>query len=145
MAIYMLSLDALLELADANHEVFTFVPHGTNETMLFNATKIRKHCEENPDDVTRSMVVVHQQMIDQIVNRGGCEEAKVMRLFTRPDIWTQPVIYLDMEDGTHVLCDGNHRFIIQVVMFGAPMIDSYLVPKKVWEKYVLPLRIGGVT
>lgn len=144
MQVYMLSLDALLEMAGVTDEIFTFVPHGETETLLFNATKIRAHCVAHPDEVTRSRVIVTEDMAKKILTNGGIETKKVMRLMGCPDKVFEPVIFLEWHDGTHVMCDGNHRFSIQVALLGMPTIDSYIVPRAVWTQYQLPSELEAL-
>lgn len=138
----VINLDALLHIA--SDEIFTFVPHGEEKTYLFNATQIRRHCVNNPLDVMHGTVPVTEQMREQITNHGGVEITKVLRLLARPDIYNQPVIFLEWPDGTHVMCDGNHRFVVKTEFCGATELKAYIVPMSVWEKYVLPSELEAL-
>ena len=64
---------------------------------------------------------------------NGVEPHRLARLAAE-DVITHPVTYLDMSDGTHLLADGNHRYV-KAYLLRMSRLPARLVPEKLWRRY----------
>jgi hypothetical protein len=118
-------------------EVFEFTAPG-EPTIYVNATRLRKHCENTPGAAVCGPAVFHQQLYDHVLANNGIEKTKLARLSQRPDIYCQPVLLLECDDGSHIMADGNHRFVILWRM-GIRRIPAYVIPETTWRQFVIEL------
>jgi hypothetical protein len=130
--------DFLTKLLDIR-EVFHFTPKDeagniTGPEMRFEMTTMRKFLSGSCAPIVPA--TFQQQNYDHIMSGDTIEEPKVRRLANRPDIYCTPVILLEWEDGTHVLADGNHRFVILWRM-GIRRMPAYIVTKDIWQKFLV--------
>lgn len=131
------------KLGFEKREVFHFTPHDeagnvSGPQMFFDVTGMREYVEAEHDAALLTPVEIRQQLYDHIMSNQGVEEKKIERLAHRPDIYCQPVLLIEWDDGSHVLVDGNHRFVILWRM-GIRKIPAFVIPKATWERFVLNL------
>jgi hypothetical protein len=51
----------------------------------------------------------------------------------------EPIMLLDMEDGTHTLVDGSHRYVVAARM-GLKVLPGWIIAKQDW----MPYRVSGM-
>lgn len=118
---------------DFTEHVFTWVNPETSEEMTLATERMAKWCAENKDLMTFSTPVEPVYALKFMKDRG-IENHRLARLMEQVII--TPLIYLQMGDGTHLLCDGHHRYVA-AAMTGRTYLAAYILEKEQWERFVV--------
>jgi hypothetical protein len=117
-------------------EIFTHVADGTGEQTSYNVTALYKHVIANLKDVQKVTVPVDEEHARYCMERRGVEADRLNVLVANPEYCKKPVLFVALADGSHLLVDGTHRY---VVFFAAKMevIPAYIVPAVVAAPFVV--------
>jgi len=91
-----------------------------------------------------SYVGVTDEYAGQILKRNGVNMDHVERL-TASDL-KRPILFLDWGDGTQVLADGNHRYML-AHRLKRKDIRCWIVERKDWQQFVvegIPPQLYGI-
>ena len=104
----------------------------------WNATKLYEWITSLGEaaDKWKFAVPVEEQHATFCVQERGVEEHRLARLFEHPDRLKKPIVFVEMEDGTHLLVDGTHRYVAYFAL-KAPTIPSYIVPFQFAKPFIV--------
>ena len=107
-------------------ELFTHV-ESDGAQSTYNVTRLYEHAVAHATEIAKVMVPVDAEHAQYCVEQRGVEPDRIAVLVEHPEYLKKPVLFIAMPDGSHLLADGTHRY---VVFFAAncPMIPAYIVP-----------------
>lgn len=118
---------------ELTEHVFTWHNPVNGEEMSFATERLAKWCKENEElEVFLTPVeVIHAGVF---LKDRGIEPHRLSRVMKHGlDI---PLIYLTMDDDTHLLCDGHHRYVV-AAMTSRHVLKAYILTKDQWEPFVI--------
>jgi hypothetical protein len=114
------------------HEVvFTWLDPVTEEEVTFAVERLAKwaalHCEtvETPVELVYALAIIRDR---------GLEQHRMDKLTL--DSLLDPVLYLAMPGGTHLLADGNHRYVY-AAFNGVKWLRARMVDEEHWRKFIV--------
>lgn len=121
----------ILEIEATIDEAFTFHRDDTGETFVFLTGKINR-------EISTLGLTPHPTQIDagraaHVQKFNGVDQHRIARL--DPAHRDLPILVADMEDGTQVIIDGNHRYVRRW-LDGFDCIEAYWLPKTIWSRYL---------
>lgn len=109
-------------------EMFTHISNdGT--THHFAITRLACHLRQTAKPVTIDIV---PSFAKRCIRHRGIESHR-LRTWSDPAL---PIIYLEWPDGSHLLCDGHHRYV-SAWKARCKHIQSYMVPREVWVHFLI--------
>lgn len=117
-------------------ELFTHVDDTSGQQTSYNVTQLFQYVEAHEDEVEKVTVPVDEEHATYCMQQRGVELDRIKVLLGNPEYVKKPVLFIALPDGSHLLADGTHRY---VVLFAAkvPMIPAYIVPWKIAAPYVV--------
>lgn len=120
------------ELVSPTAVLFTHLDHETGEITNICVSSMLK------DPAVQAHAATHVQIDDEfasfcLTNRG-IENHRLARLMhvARPD----PILIVEWGDGTHVIVDGNHRYVAASIR-GHKLIRAKVLPPQLWHRHVV--------
>jgi len=68
-----------------------------------------------------------------LLSNAGIEQDHLARITSRLH---EPILLADFEDGTSLIIDGNHRYVLRFAM-GLRYIKAYRLTPTMWEPYLI--------
>lgn len=126
-----------------NHEIFSFTPHDANGKQIgdeihIDATAARYAVVRNPMIAEFTVFDVDKRLYEHVRDNNGVTREKMERLALRPDIFSQPMLIAEYEDGSHIFFDGNTRFLLLYEM-GIRKMQSWLFKPDQWRKFEIQI------
>lgn len=118
-------------------EVFTHVADGTGAQTNYNVTALYKHITEAPrEGVVLTTVGVDAEHAEYCIRRRGVEADRIAVLVQNPEYCKKPIVFVKFPDGTHLLADGTHRYVV-FFMAQVPSVPAYIVPFEVAQPFII--------
>lgn len=102
-----------------------------------NVTKLRALAEANNLGVFRFDI---NDSVREGVRRIATNQAHIDRM--APERLLVPLIFIERDEGTHILVDGAHR-IKKAIELGLPCLWTYMIPE--WAAERFKIRVYGLT
>lgn len=95
-------------IAGIAHEAFEHTDEGSFDITLMREAALRGDYGDPWESE------LSQEHVDFIRNNRDWERARVKALYRdRSKPWNEPVLAIEMGDGTHLHCDGTHRILVR--------------------------------
>lgn len=114
---------------------FTHVTNDTHELTVFNTTALEKYLR-----ATKTMpewVDLSREHAQLMLDNHGVEQEHVDRL--TPECLRRPVIFIEWFDKTHILVDGNHRFVYAHFKARKKEILTWIVKPNIWKHFTIEI------
>lgn len=127
-------------------EVFTHVNDDDGAQTSYNVTALYRHLTDRWDEVAlagveKVVVPVDEDHGQYCMERRGVEQDRIAVLVQHPEYLTKPILFVAMPDGSHLLVDGTHRYVIWWMTSrdtGKPLsIPSYIIPLAVAAPFII--------
>jgi hypothetical protein len=114
-------------------QMFTHFDPATGAQTCFAVTLIREHTSRLGDQYIFS-APIEPRMAKMILMNRGIERPRLKRAIRTT--YYDPLLYLEMPDGSHLLADGSHTY---VAMFykGITWAKSFVVPPSIWNQFTI--------
>lgn len=109
---------------------FTHVHEGVATTIAVE----RLHKDPDFLKLKPFLTPVEEHFAKWAMENRGVEQKRLDRL--TPAIFAQPLTYCEWENGSHLLVDGNHRYV-KAAMLGVKELPARVVLPPLWRKYVV--------
>jgi hypothetical protein len=113
-------------------QTFTHVDKTTRAVLMINASQLNRHLLLTDSPAVRVPVTAEDALY--IEKNHGVEPARLAKI-TDPDL-RRPITFIEWGDGTHLLVDGNHRYV-QAYSIGKRTMLAWLVAQEVWRQFVI--------
>ncbi|QIG76946.1 hypothetical protein EVC30_118 [Rhizobium phage RHph_Y1_11] len=124
-----------VEGASMTDEIFTYIRKDNGEHLDFNVTKIIN--SPRFKFIPTINVAIERDFAQTMPEQAGIEKHRVLtfcELLKRGmEDQIQPVLFLRMDDGSHILADGNNRYFAYACM-GRTAVPAKIIPKGIWKK-----------
>jgi hypothetical protein len=121
---------------DLFDELFTHLGEHDGKQTTYNVTALFKHAEAHKDDVQIVSVPVDEEHARYCITNRGAEDVRIKVLMDNPEYLKKPVLFIAMPDGSFLLADGTHRYIVFYIA-KASYIPAYIVPWSMAEPFVV--------
>lgn len=110
--------------------------HMTADNMLtvFNTSALERHLQRTL--TIPEWIAIVKEQVALIERDNGVEQEHLARL--KDNCLAQPIIFCECLDGTHILVDGNHRFVY-AARKGKTEVLAWLVKRDVWERFIIDI------
>jgi hypothetical protein len=115
-------------------EVFTHISDEDGRQTTYAVTALIKRCQQG--DIPKAKVPVEAAHAQYCVERRGVEKERLQALFAHPAWLTQPMLFIEMPDGSHLLVDGTHRYTLAFAV-GVPELIAYMIPWSVAKEFIV--------
>jgi hypothetical protein len=115
-------------------EVFTHIDELTGVQATYNATQLRAFLEQSNHEIV--LVPVDEAHATYCMENRGIEPARLLSLMQSKDAFTKPLILASMPDGSSLLVDGTHRFVLAHTV-GLEWMRAYLVANDVAAPFLI--------
>lgn len=115
-------------------EVFTHIDEGDGHQTSYAVTALYARCLQG--DIQQVRVPVDKAHADFCVAERGIEQDRLIELVAHVDYLKKPVMFVAMDDGTHLLIDGAHRYVCYFAL-QQPAIPAYLIPWSIAKDFIV--------
>jgi hypothetical protein len=114
-------------------QMFTHIDPETKTQTCFAVTLIREHISRFGEDYIFS-TPIEPRIAKMILLNRGLERSRLKRAIRTSHY--DPLLYLAMPDGSHLLADGSHTY---VAMFykGTTWTKAFVVPQNIWKDFTI--------
>lgn len=112
-------------------EVFTFIDNRDDSSFMLNSSALVEHLRSN--NVDPFIIPVDYEHAEHVMNKNGVNFLHVARVSNLRLL--DPILLLCHEDGTHILADGNHRYV-RAWQLRRLEISAYMPLPEVWRPFV---------
>lgn len=120
-----------------NKEIFTHVDSDTNDIHIFAVDVMNEFAATYGgmiQQVVCKNLVITEDHVDVICKMRGIEPDRVDRL--TPAYRDMPIIAVEMDDGTTLFVDGNHRFVRRH-RDGFTNIKAFIFKDPFWKNFLI--------
>lgn len=121
---------------DPFEECFTHLSEDSAVTTTYATSRLRAWIESHPDQVERGCVPVDAEHAEYCLRERGVEQSRLNALMAHPEHLTKPIIFVHQPDGSHLLVDGTHRYVIWHHCHQT-QIPAYVVEWTVAEAFII--------
>src|SRR6185295_3691071 len=121
---------------DLLDECFTHVDDATGVQTTYNVTKLYEHIVAHEDLVERVLLPVEEGHARFCITNRGVEQDRLKVLVANPTYLSKPIMLVNMPDGTQLLVDGTHRYVVAFAC-GAKQIPAYMIPADVVQPFII--------
>jgi hypothetical protein len=123
---------------DLFDEVFTHVSEVDGAQTSYNVTALYAHiiAHELDPAILKVTVPVDAEHAQYCVEHRGVEQDRLKVLLDHPEYLKKPAIFIAMADGSHLLVDGTHRYVMYYYA-KLPNIPAYIVPEAMASPFVI--------
>lgn len=110
--------------------LFAHLDEDTHRPLVLAVERLVKHLQATRTDHT--LVPISNDFAKLCFEKRGVEAHRLERL--KDETITEPVVFIHMRDGSHLLVDGTHRYVataIKRMLF----IQAYLVERPEWMRF----------
>ena len=115
-------------------ELFTHQDDETGVQTSWNATRVYEWAVSRNWPVTR--VAVDEEHARYCFEKRGFEEERIPDILADPARLKKPIVFVANPDGTHLLIDGTHRYVLYF-KFQQESIPAYIVPLDQIEQFIV--------
>lgn len=129
-----------MKFADCDPKSQLFIYEDEDDRKIWHIAtgELEKYVDQHVDEVENVRVPVTKAQVQYYLHNRGIEDHRLLRLMMSLEHAVKPILYIKWEDAKdrHTLVDGHHRYVIHGAA-NSPWILAYLVPRKVWERFVI--------
>lgn len=114
--------------------LFTHVDEHTGKNTVFHVTGLLDDPKYKKLPATN--VNVDHKFAALLPDLRGLEPHRLNRLWGVPTAAFEPLPFVEMPDGTHLMVDGSHRYYV-AHRRGEDWVPAKLVKPKLWRKYIV--------
>jgi len=118
-----------------NEITFTHEDDSTKELTTFAVERIAEYIKSN-SGLQKYRIPVDLVHAEFIARNRGIEKHRLVRLLALDASEVNPIIVLAMPDGTHLIVDGNHRYL-RAALREEPYVIANILERKDWEQFVV--------
>jgi hypothetical protein len=107
---------------------------GFGKRYVFNIDRILEHIKANNYPVYE--VEIEPGYAENYLLNRRASQVKVDKIELPI---REPVVYVAWTDGSHLLIDGNHRYI-KAAQAGQTTIKAYILKRRVWKRFLIDER-----
>ena len=100
----------------------------------FAVTQMQKAAKQQ--GMTIFEVAMEKDFGSWLIENHGINVLRVEQIMLSKELYDQPVLYLEMDDGSHLLADGNHRYVARDFQH-EETIKAYMLKKWFWTNYLI--------
>ncbi len=124
---------------DLHEAVYTWIdPDGVDTVLHFASDRMAAWAKDNLETVMTPCNEADARMLI----RDRCLEKHRLDRFDLK-VLDLPVLYCEMDGGTHLLVDGNHRYVYAAAL-GVPWIKAHIFKRSDWEPFLVD-GLGAAT
>ncbi len=124
-------LTAEVQLTD---ELFTHMDDADGAQTTWNSTRVYEWATANNWPVIR--VAVDEDHARYCFEKRGFEDARIPDLLSNPDYMLKPILFIALPDGSHLLIDGTHRYVLYY-KFNQASIPAMIIPLDQVQEYIV--------
>jgi hypothetical protein len=118
-------------------ELFTHVQDDAAGTQTtYNVTQLYEHLVAHPTDAVLVSVPLDDEHGQYCLTQRGVEQDRLAVLAQHPEYLKKPLVFVAMGDGSHLLVDGTHRYVIRWLLKGQ-FVPAYIVPMAVAAPFIV--------
>ncbi len=114
-------------------QVFTHKDLETGEIIHFHVSQILRDLKSGKLRPPLVILAVDRATAELFTQSQGVEADHLPRIANKVH---DPILLADFDDGTSLVIDGNHRYVLRFTM-GFKEIKAYRLDPKMWEPYVI--------
>jgi hypothetical protein len=118
---------------DPFDELFTHAEDATGLQTTYNVTRLYAAIAGVLEEFK---IPVEEEHASYCVEKRGVEQDRIQVLYEHPEYLKKPIVFINLPDGTHLLVDGTHRYVV-FHMAKAQWIPAYIVPWTVAAPFVV--------
>jgi len=134
----------MIALSAVRGNLFTFIPDTTKggPEITVAVDLLTEWVRANHIPITA--IACEQEQAEKFYRDNGVEPHRLARITAKH--LRSPVLLLDLGDGTHMLADGNHRYVVAAAN-GITRLPAWLVKHSYWQPFRvdMPLALGEET
>lgn len=115
-------------------EVFTHIDEHDRHQTSWNSTALFKRCQVG--DIPLGRVPVDKEHAEFCVEHRGVEQDRIEVLVANVEYLKKPILFVEMPDGSHLLVDGTHRYVVYYAM-KLPTIACYMIPYAIAKDFII--------
>lgn len=113
-------------------ERFSYTMQSTGEVVHIAVERLNRYLAARSWPV--KPLLLYEELVMAIATRNGIELEHLGRI--TPQKIVQPITVIDMEDGSHIVCDGSHR-LLAWALAGKDRCPAWIVPKPIWRRFTI--------
>ena len=127
-----------IKAVDVSGNIFSYIPDTVpdgEEGGFTVAIDMLVKCADTTGYPAIGVVPCEQDICEQVLKDAGIEQHRLDRI-TFLDCLRYPIIFLETDDGKHILADGNHRYVSATV-HGMEVIPARIIPWDMWQPFIV--------
>lgn len=111
-------------------EQFTWTIDRTHEVIHVAVERLGAYLKGTGAEVVK--VELTQHLFDRVTRQNGIEPGHLNTLTL--ERLAEPVVFADLDDGTHMLVDGSHRLVGRALL-RMSYVPAYIAPSRLWRRF----------
>ena len=114
--------------------IFSHIDEDTGAQTHYAISTMLAWIKAHESEVDKLRAVIDPEAAAMVEQCRGIEQHRLIPLLKVPD--PDPVIFIEMQDSTHLLVDGSHRFVAMWKQ-GKPDLRAYMLTHEQAQQFVI--------